>query len=273
MRRMSELSAAGLRFHLLDTGAGPSALLLHSGGLSGAQWKRLAAALATDHRVLVPDFLGMGESEPWPADRPFHFSLDLEVAAAALERVEGAAHLIGHSYGGLLALHLALRLPARVCSLALYEPVAFSVLAPDDPSLAEVSQSDLFREPTDDAGLDGWLQRFIDYWSGAGAWASLPEAQRQAFRRVGRKLYGEASTLMRDRTPAEAFAAIRAPTLLLSGARSTRAAGRIAAVLAAAIPGASHEVLEGATHMAPLSDAAKVNARIQAHLTKVEQAG
>src|SRR5437870_2621427 len=95
-------------------------LLVHSGGFTSRQWRRLAEDLAKDHEVLAPDLIGYG-AEKWPIGEPFHFDRDVERLAALLG--DEPAHLVGHSYGGLLVLQLALARPAR--SIAVFEPVTF----------------------------------------------------------------------------------------------------------------------------------------------------
>src|SRR5688500_4532898 len=102
-------------------------LLVHSGGFTSRQWRKLAALLAPDRRVLAPDLIGYAADTRWPVGEPFHFRQDLEALAAVLAD-EPPAHVVGHSYGGFLALQLALIHPDRVRSLAVYEPVAFGIL-------------------------------------------------------------------------------------------------------------------------------------------------
>src|SRR5262245_33771018 len=105
---------------------GEAVLLVHSGGFTSRQWRKLKEQLAPTFEVLAPDLLGYGASGPWPEGQPFHFDEDV----AFLVSLVGtrSVHVVGHSYGGLLALKLALARPAAVRSLAVYEPVAFGVL-------------------------------------------------------------------------------------------------------------------------------------------------
>src|SRR3954462_13849749 len=104
-----------------DDGAGVPVVCLHSGGFTSRQWKRLAAALSPSYRVILPDLIGYGAPGAWAAAAPVYFPTQLPPAAgAALAAGLGQpAHLVGHSYGGFLALHVARRLPVR--SVAVYE--------------------------------------------------------------------------------------------------------------------------------------------------------
>ena len=63
---------------MIATSVPAVAFLLHSGGMSSRQWRKLAELLSRKRSVRAPDFLGSGDNEPWPADKPFHF-LDDEV--------------------------------------------------------------------------------------------------------------------------------------------------------------------------------------------------
>lgn len=239
----------------------PLALLLHSGGFTSRQWRKLAEQLAPTHAVLAPDLLGYGD-DPWPPPRPFHFRYDVERLAGLLDR---PADVVGHSYGGLLGLQLALARPERVRSLALYEPVAFGILGEADADARAQLALPAYR--ADAAGADeAWLEAFVDWWNGAGAWAQLPEATRARFRAVAWKLSQEVASLVADTTDRARYATIAAPTLLLGGARTPQAERRTLERLAEALPRARLEVLPDMGHMGPITHAEVVNAAIAAHL-------
>lgn len=254
----------------LDKGAGPAALLLHSGGLSSRQWARLAARLETFRRVLAPDLLGYESSTPWPADAPFDLNEDLRLVEALLEDVPGPFDVVGHSYGGLLALRFALKRPRDIRSLAVYEPVAFGVLyEPPDPDgaadLAALDHDGAFLAD-EGGGSEAWIERFVDYWNGPGAWRTVSEATRDAFVRSGRKVFQEVRSVMADRTPVSAYRVVEAPVLLLDGAESTRAAHRVCDRLLGAFPRARRITVPEAGHMGPLTDARAVNDAIVDHI-------
>src|SRR4051812_17287406 len=103
---------------------GPPVVLVHSTGMSSKQWRRLSERLSERHRVLLPDLIGYGESTAWPRGEIFHWHLDVLAIEATLDALDAPAHLVGHSYGGLVALAAALHRPRAVRSLSLIEPVA-----------------------------------------------------------------------------------------------------------------------------------------------------
>lgn len=252
----------------------PSALLVHSGGFTSRQWRKLADALAVDHEVLAPDLLGYGASGPWPDGEPFHFHQDIAHLEKSLDRLTASGapvHLVGHSYGGLLALQLALRHPSATAAIAVYEPVAMGVLdAPEDADAR--AQLDLARRPYDRAAAgatgadDAWLAGFVDWWNGPGAWAALVPETQNAFRGVAWKLSQEVATLLDDTTDCAGYGAIAAPTLILGGSRSPLAERRVLSKLAKNLPRATLEVFDGIGHMGPITNAAVINAAIVGHL-------
>lgn len=243
-------------------------LFVHSGGFTSRQWRKLAAELEPTYQVLAPDLIGYGASGPWPVGTPFHFRQDVALLESLLGFVSGPVHVVGHSYGGLLALQLALARPGSVRSLALYEPVAFGVLDEQEDADAWRALRRVERpyELGDDGVDEAWLALFVEWWNGEGAWAGLAEATRASFRAVGWKLYQEVMTLMADRTDRATYGTIAAPTLLLGGELTPMAERRALERLAAALPRATLQMLTGAGHMGPITHAAAVNAAIVAFI-------
>ncbi|HEX9986130.1 MAG TPA: alpha/beta hydrolase [Thermoanaerobaculia bacterium] len=244
-------------------------VMVHSGGFTSRQWRKLVTLLEPRFDVLTPDLLGYAPDAPWPDGKPFHFREDLDYLEALLDQAPGeGAHLVGHSYGGFLALQLALRRPDLVRSIAAYEPVAFGILDETEDAGVLASLSDVKRtwEPDASGADETWLRSFVDWWNGRGAWDHLAEETRTAFRTLGWKVYQEVLTLAADRTNAATYGTITAPTLLLGGERSPLTERRVVEKLGAALPNAKVQLFEGVGHMGPISHAPLVNAAIAEHL-------
>ncbi len=249
---------------------GEPVVLVHSSGMGARQWRRLADSLAPTHRVLVPDLVGYGESSRVALGERVPFAIDQLGLERLVDQLGAPVHLIGHSYGGLLALLVALHRPALVRSVAAYEPVAFGVLRSleDAEALASLPGAEATPWPDTAEALERWLEGFIAYWNGPGAWQMLPEPVRETFRRAGPKVVSEVRTLGEDRTPHDAYATLEMPVLLLGGETSTLAAERVLSALEAHIPRVTRERIAGAGHMGPLTHTAAVTTHLVAHLAR-----
>lgn len=266
------MSWSGLGIHVHDAGAGEPVVFLHSSGMSGNQWQRTAAVLArSGFRAIVPDLLGSGRSPPWPDGKPFGYRDDVELVERLLGQLEQPAHLVGHSYGGVVALQLALRAP--VASIALYDPVVFGVLSPSDrEGLADINRISFDWGETP-AAREEWLRSFVDYWGGEGAWSRLREPARAEFARVAWVVHEGAGSLRTDETPLEVYGSLDVPALLMSGELSPVAARHVIERLGGALPQARVERFAGAGHMGPLTHVARFNELLAAHLKGAEGRG
>jgi len=240
---------------------GVPVVLVHSSGLSAGQWRKHVPALVeAGHRVLVPDLFGYGQSDPWPVDEPFEARDDAAIVEALIDLGSpGPTHLVGHSYGGVVAAVAALRRPGAAGRLVLFEPVLFGVLrAAASPS--EVARwlpfDDTFFDADPDGGYVGFVSRLVDFWNGPGAWDALGAARQAPFAATAVKVRQEVLGVAADRRDARDLEALTQPVLLLSGGRTVPEAGRATcAALAAALPDARHVVVEDAGHMGPITHA------------------
>lgn len=241
-------------------------MLIHSGGFTSRQWRKLAEQLAPRFRVLAPDLLGYGTSGAWPDGEPFHLRQDVEHLETLLG--DEPAHLVGHSYGGFLALQIALRKPQLVRSIAVYEPVAVGVLDDVDDAEARSALTLVQRSwnPADNGADEAWLRAFVEWWNGPGAWDRLNEETRASMRAVGWKIFQEVIGLTTDKTDRATYAKITAPTLLLAGEDSPMTERRVVERLAEALPHATLRVFPGVGHMGPISHAPLINEAITTHL-------
>jgi pimeloyl-ACP methyl ester carboxylesterase len=101
--------------------ARPVAVLVHGSFTWGAQTFASQRPLAERYHLLVPDRYGYGNSPYAAGAYPSDYRQD---AAAVADLLGPGAHLVGHSYGGVVALLAAAQRPNRVRSLTLIEPAA-----------------------------------------------------------------------------------------------------------------------------------------------------
>jgi pimeloyl-ACP methyl ester carboxylesterase len=246
-------------------------VLLHCSGSSGAQWRALAARLAPRYRVLEPDLIGYGEAPPWSGGGRFNLAREAAPIRSLLGRLKAPAHLVGHSYGGAVALHLARTRPELVSSLTLVEPSAFHLLRNGDATdLAAL------REITDVAAdalaalavgdYSGGFGRFVDYWSGPGSWDEMSPQKRAAFAPQLAKVVLDFHALLSEPAELEDVCDIELPTLLVQGGCTRLPSRCVCARLRMALPEALFRVIQGAGHMSPVTHREQVKALIAAHI-------
>lgn len=235
------------------------AIFIHSTGTGPFMWQRLQGLLPAGWTVHTPSNRGYPPFDGLPRGVLSGLDDDVESAWQQLPAGVKEVHLGGHSYGGLVALKMALNPRVPVKSLWLYEPVMYGALNHRLPQLrldvaAEVER--LFSHPAlrtldvANGGNDTWLEEFIDHWNGRGAWQAMPENAKARSRGLGWKMYLEVRAQAMDTTRFE-DCKLQLPMTVVMGERTTAAAKEMARSLAALNPQARLEVLERHGHMAP----------------------
>lgn len=253
-----------------STGHGSEVVLLHSSASSLRQWDPLVGELQTRYRVHAVDFHGHGNTPTWSGKRPMMLADDAALVEPLIHSATGGVHLVGHSYGGAVALKLALRFPHRVCTLTVYEPVVFRLLfdfnAHHQPAQRVRAIASSMRLWLQRGRADVAAQRFVDFWSGSGAWESMPLPRQQAVAARMPTVADHFDALFFDAIRREHLATLKMPALFLSGAQTIAPARRIGELLQHALPYAHHERLPGMGHLGPVTHAPTVNARIATFL-------
>ena len=255
------------------SGAGEPVVLLHSSACSGAQWSALVRFLAEDYQVFAPDLRGYGHSDPWPDHRPLRLA-DEAAAVEALAAARGRPiHLVGHSYGGAVALKVAAEGRIPLSSLTLIEPVAFHVLdngaSQVDPLFVEVLDLAYAVKTAVSCGdRAAAMAHFVEYWNGAGAWSRLAPDQQARILELAPKVPHDFHAAITEATRLEDYGRIAVPTLMLAGTESPEPVRRVASLLAATLPNVWAETVAGAGHMLPLSHREPVNAAIAEHIDR-----
>jgi pimeloyl-ACP methyl ester carboxylesterase len=249
---------------------------LHSSAASGKQWRRLVAdgaASGQDWHWHTPDLFGHGGHPGWPELMPSQLAVEANGVLAGLPFGPGQGfHLVGHSYGGAVALQIALQQPGRVQSLTLYEPVAFGVLpalGPNEPEWEEISDVATTLGAALDRGDDlGAARGFCAYWQDRDVWPELDEAQRARLADVMPTVRRHFEALFAAQWSDGLLDLLRMPVQLICGTATRASARRVAQSLSTRLPAARLAWLEGAGHMAPIGDAARANALMLDHLSR-----
>ena len=252
------------------SGHGERIVCLHSSTGSSAQWRDLQGALAQRWEVLSPDLYGHGRSPAWPEDVASTLHVDADAVAALAGIASRPVHLVGHSYGGAVALRIALRHPQRVRSLTLYEPVVFGMLkelAPADPALGEIEEVAASVASLVRAGCLGDAGRvFCGYWGGARAWGQMTDEQRQAVAMRMPAVPRHFDACFGARWDARLLQHLRMPVLLMHGSATRASARRVADLLAGALPQVQRVEFGGAGHLGPLTHRETVTRWMLTHI-------
>ncbi len=180
---MPRVSIDGMRFYYQQTGRGPDVVLLH--GISGnmAIWPliNLPQTLAGDFRVTAYDLRGHGYS-----DTPATGYTSADMAADLIEIQQalglGPMYVLGHSFGGVVALHAAVLYPEAVAGLVLSDPY-FPSLRRLHSDLSGWSGWQDYKEQAARAGLAVTEEAWFDVGQLLRQTAELPPEREEMFRR------------------------------------------------------------------------------------------
>jgi len=244
------------------------AFLLHSSASTASQWRDLRALLEPGRAVATPEQWGCGATPPWRGPGVFALAEEAAPLIDLLETAGRPIHLVGHSYGGGIALHIARRRPELLASLTLIEPTAFHLLkdgtAEDRAAYREiVSVAESVSHSLACGYRSDGMARFVDYWNGAGTWDGMSPARQDML--VGRalKVPLDFRALLHEKATAADFRSMTVPTLLIRGTESPRPAVRVAEVLSRTLPHCVTVRIAGAGHMVPLTHGPDVNPLIR----------
>jgi pimeloyl-ACP methyl ester carboxylesterase len=253
-----------------SAGAGSAVVLLHCTLSSKNQWRALSGLLAAEHRVIAVDLYGYGDT-PMP-DKTAGFTLldEVELVQSLLDTLllpDESFHLVGHSYGGAVALRFSHRFPQRIKTLTVFEPVAFHLLNRDDPGLQPVHDMMVELGKLLEAGERAAAAAvFLDYWSGPGSFANFPTRVQQDFARRTPKLALDFQALTGTPLTLDDYRTLRMPTTLIAGRASRLPALRVTQELCRVLPACQLRWVETG-HMGPVTHPELVNPAIKASLT------
>ena len=235
----------GVRIHIEERGSGAPILGIHGAGSSALLWHDAVVKLARLGRVIAYDRRGCSRSErPQPYERT-SVSEHADDAAELLRALDAApAVVVGRSYGGTVAMDLAIRYPALVRGLAVLEGDAPRELAPETTEWID-AVSERLGDVAGRVGVDAVGEALVEEILGEGVWPQVPDELRRVLTDNGPAILAELNGEWWLEADADALAGLRQPVLLVTATDSRSELRRPSEALAAVLPNAQLIVVEG----------------------------
>lgn len=253
----------------VESGEGPCIVFVPGSFSSTAAWRPVSENLK-DFRLVATSLPGCGSTAPFARD-DISSADYAEIIEAVIARTQSPVHLVGHSWGGTVALAAALRGKVSLASLTLIEANPCDVLrqrGEEELYAAAKNMSDAYvlayRK-----GEPEVARHVIDFWTGEGTFAKLPPKMREYAVQTTPANIIDWPAMFGFRKPLSDYAKLDLPLLLIHGDRSHPSLHRIAALLHATIRGAKLEKIPGASHLLIGTHPKEIAALIAAHVAAV----
>jgi pimeloyl-ACP methyl ester carboxylesterase len=251
-----------------ESGNGATIVLVPGSCSTGAAWRPILSQWEDGFRCVTTSLLGYGGTAERRTSRDADISHEAEILEAVIRRAAGPVHLVGHSFGGLTALAVALRNKIPLLSLTIAEAPAPEILR----HTGEQLHYRAFREMTDSyfaafrAGEAAAIKRMVDFYGGAGTFAGWPQRVRDyAMETTAVNILDWASAYGFALTPA-LLACVETPTLVLWGGSSHPAAQCANQLLGHYMPNATVASIDGAAHFMIATHAEQAAGTIAEHV-------
>jgi pimeloyl-ACP methyl ester carboxylesterase len=258
-----------------EQGSGPTLVLVPGSCSTGAAWRPVIAEWGGGFRTVTTSLLGYGRTAERRTADDTAIAHEAECLEAVVRRAGSEAHLVGHSFGGLVAAAVAVRGQVPLASLTIIEAPAAELLR----EAGETAHYAAFREMTDGyfaavgRGEAEAIAAVMDFYGGAGTFASWPaKARAYVVDTTPVNLVDWASAYGWPLSPAM-LRAVDVPTLVICGGDSHPAVQRANMLISEHIPAASHATIPGATHFMMASHAPEVARIIAGYIAQAVKRG
>lgn len=250
----------------IEAGAGSCVILVHSSVAGAGQWRRLMTELHDHCHVIAVNLYGYGKTESWSAPRAQSLDDQARLLRPLIERADGSVSLVGHSFGGSVAMKAAALYSSQVERLILIEPNPFYLLKQDGRAEAFAEAVKLRNIIAENGKAGTWevaAEAFANYWSGQGTWDSMPDERKQKFVHALKPNFHEWDAVMDEKTGISEWSrTLPEETTVVSAEDTVRSIAEIVDLFRKNVPHWRYEKIDAGGHMAVLNHADVVNPKI-----------
>jgi pimeloyl-ACP methyl ester carboxylesterase len=266
----------GTTINYLESGDGPTVILIHGSVSDYREWTTLNAPLSQHYRVIAYSRRYHSPNPPPLSDADAGLDRQADDLFEIMKAMSiNSAHIVGHSYGGTIALAFTLRHPAMVQSLVVAEPAVPGVIGqtPENDSLLKESQA--IRAEMREVFAKGNAEQIIKAYAAHVAPGDFEKATPEERNMLLENVTAFQLDFTSQRPPFTCDDArkITVPVLVLAGDRSPMALQRMAETTAQCIAGARFVRIPQATHWMQLDQSKMFNDEVLAFLAQTLSPG
>ncbi|WP_282610448.1 alpha/beta fold hydrolase [Pelagibius sp. Alg239-R121] len=255
-----------------DSGSGPAVLFIPGSFSTPAAWRPMQKLLPACYRLSATSLCGYGATEETRSIGDLEMTHEVQVIERVAGEIGQPLHLVGHSFGGTVALATALAGRINVLSLAVFEANPLELIREQGSQEAfdEVHRmSQAFETAYHEGELDA-AGRIIDFWGGEGVFAAMPEAVRDYCRKTAYANVLDWRSAFAFHATKKDYAQLKMPVLLVRGSNACSAMAHITDALDDSLPDVRAAVVEGANHFLITSHANDCAGLLADFLARVE---
>jgi pimeloyl-ACP methyl ester carboxylesterase len=233
-----------------ESGEGAAVLFVPGSYSTPAAWTGLQKRLPLDYRFIATSICGYGRTDETRSLGDFAMEHQVRVVEAVARHAGAPVHLVGHSFGGTVALATALAGRVEVLSIASFEanPLALIRERGHTELFAATQQMSAAFEQAHNDGERDAAGRIIDFWGGAGSFAAMPEPVRDYCRATTFANVLDWRTAFDFDAAMADYSRLSIPVLVVRGGLANAAMVEITDGLAACLPDVRASVVDSASH-------------------------
>lgn len=251
-----------------EAGHGAAIVFVPGSFSTGSSWRGITTPLSRHFRTITTSLCGYGKTQErrLPGGNPIED--EMNVLETVLTKANAPAHVVAHSFGGLVALACAMRRPVKLLSLTLLEPTVFDLLAMCNESKLNQEMRALLARYTREweDGNQSAVRHIIDFYGGPGTFDGYPGPLKE-------KLISQTATNILDwqtgygsAVSLAEIAEMQVPTLVVCGGISHLAMKRSNQLLVDHLPDSELRMLAGANHFMMGTHSDELAAAIERHI-------